>query len=275
MNIDTIRSIRGAALSLSIMIAGCALRADQRRFGYSYEPGTTPKGELEVEQWTTFRTQRDASVGELHFNRWEFKTELEYGLSERYSVSLYINNSYETFKDPASGMHPSKLKFDGVAVENRFAVLDSRDHPVGLTLYLEPRFSGLETELEAKLILGQRHGDWRWAFNLTEATEWSDHFRSVEGELEASFGIGKQFGRRWFVGLELRDHNELPDYKEWENTAIYFGPTATYRRKNWWATLTVMPQIYGTGFLGSHGSNRLDLEGHERLNVRLMFGFEF
>jgi len=33
-------------------------RADGSRFTYSYEPETTPQGELEFEQWVTLRTQR-------------------------------------------------------------------------------------------------------------------------------------------------------------------------------------------------------------------------
>ncbi len=46
-------------------------------------------------------------------------------------------------------------------------VLNPAEHAVGLTLYLEPRYSGDQAEVEEKIILGQRHGNWKWAFNLT------------------------------------------------------------------------------------------------------------
>ena len=114
------------------------------------------------------------------------------------------------------------------------------------------------------------------AFNLTHATEWSENLHKTEGEIEASFGIARDLGRRWSVGLELRDHNELPEYRKWENTALFLGPVVSYRQEKWWSALTVMPQIYGANFGGNPDSNRhLELEGHERVNVRLIFGISF
>jgi len=112
--------------------------------------------------------------------------------------------------------------------------------------------------------------------NLTHATEWSDAFRATEGELELSAGLARQLTHRWALGLEIRDHNELPDYRQWENTALYLGPTLSYRRLSWWAALSVMPQIYGWNAVDNPDRNTgLELEGHERLNVRLLFGFSF
>ena len=95
----------------------------------------------------------------------------------------------------------------------------------------------------------------------------------TEGELEASFGIARDLNNHWSVGLELRDHNELPDYSKWENTALFLGPVISYRQEKWWAALTIMPQIYGANFGENPDANRhLELEGHERVNVRLVFG---
>ncbi len=77
----------------------------------------------------------------------------------------------------------------------------------------------------------------------------------------------------WSLGLELRDHNELPDYRIWENTALYIGPVVSYRQEKWWAALTVMPQVFGANFHGNPGGNSwLELEAHERVNIRLLIG---
>jgi hypothetical protein len=247
--------------------------ADERRFTYTYEPETLPRGAMEFEQWVTLRTQRSAAVGQGNYNLWELREELEYGVTDNYSVSLYLNGQNESFRNPAAGSDFSKFSFTGVSIENRYLVLNPATHAVGLTLYLEPRFSGDEAEVEQKLILGQRHGDWKWAFNIGHATEWSDNLRTTEGEVEASFGIARDLGKHWSVGLELRDHNELPNYRSWENTALFVGPVVSYRQERWWAALTVMPQIFGANFNGNPGGNSwLELEGHERLNVRLMIG---
>lgn len=251
-------------------------RADERRFTYTYEPEVLPQGVMEFEQWVTLRAGRTSNVGEANYSQWELRQELEYGVSDRYSVSLYLNSNLEGFRDPATGMGASNFRFSGVSLENRYMLLNPAEHVVGLTLYLEPRFSGDEAELEQKIILGQRFGDWKWAFNLTHATEWKDNFHTTEGELEATFGITRDLGRHWSLGLELRDHNELPDYAKWENTALFLGPAINYRQEKWWATLSVLPQIYGANFGGDpDGHRNLDLTGHERVNIRLIFGIGF
>ena len=44
----------------------------------------------------------------------------------------------------------------------------------------------------------------------------------------------------------------------------------------WWGALTVMPQVYGANFDGNpDGIHHLELEGHERWNVRLIVGVNF
>src|SRR6266478_2590660 len=254
-----------------------AARADDRRFTYTYEPETMPEGAMEFEQWITLRTQRTTggAVRQRNYNLWELREELEYGVTDNYSVSLYLNLAAESFRDYSQDPPVDRSSFDfkGISVENRYMVLNPANHAVGLTLYLEPRYSGDEAEVEEKIILGQRHGDWKWAFNLTHATEWSDNLHTTEGEVEASAGLARDLNPHWSLGLELRDHNELPDYRKWENTALFLGPALSYRQEKWWAALTVMPQIYGANFGQNPDDNRhLELEGHERVNIRLVFG---
>ena len=159
-------SIAGAGLLLLTIQAS----AMERFFTYTYEPETMPQGMFEYEQWVTLRAGRNSAVGQEDFNLWEFRHEFEYGLTDNYTLSLYFNESLENFHEPESGHHISHFQFDGVSLENRYMVWNPADHAVGLALYLEPRISGSEAELEEKIILGQRFGDWKWALNLTHAT---------------------------------------------------------------------------------------------------------
>jgi len=251
--------------------------ADERRFTYTYEPETLPAGAAEFEQWITLRSQRTTGgdVQQGNFNLWELREELEYGVTDNYSVSLYLNAAAESYRDFSQNPAEDRSHFDfkGVSVENRYMLLNPANHAVGLTLYLEPRFSGDEAEVEQKIILGQRHGAWKWAFNISHATEWADNLHSVEGELELNRGLARDLNPHWSVGLELRDHNELPDYREWENTAFFLGPVVSYRQERWWAALTVLPQVFGVNFSENVDHNsRLELEGHERVNIRLLLG---
>jgi hypothetical protein len=267
---------RGCCSSL-VLVAGLLVsRANERNFSYTYEPETMPQGGFEYEQSITLRAGRNAAVGQEDFRLWEFRHEFEYGLTDNYTISLYVNHSLETFREPGIGKPFSDYNFDGISIENRYLVLNPVDHPLGLAFYLEPRYAGDNAELEQKIILGQRYGDWKWALNFTHATEWTDYWRQTEGEFEVSLGVDRHFAKHWSVGLEARDHNELPDYRQWENTAFYLGPVVSYQREHWWATLTVMPQIFGRNFVDNPSqSDHLDLEGHERWNARLLVGVGF
>lgn len=263
-------------LQLGLLLS-CAtiLQADERRFAYTYEPEVAPKGSLEFEQWVDLRAGRNRDVGQENFAKWQFREELEYGVTDRYSISGYLITSAESFRDPVAGTDESEFEFDGVAMENRYMLLNPAEYWTGLTLYLEPRYSGSEAEIEQKLIFGQRYGDWKWAFNLSHATEWEDNLHEVEGEFEASFGLSRDLNRHWSIGFEFRNHNELPEYEKWENTAFFFGPVVSYRQEKWYATLSILPQVYGRNFDGNPDHARhLDLDGHERLNARLIVGID-
>src|SRR5438034_4653376 len=201
------KRFRCALLFLGIASA----QATERYFTYTYEPEVFPQGAAEFEQWVTLRTQRNSAVGQDNFNKWELREEFEYGVTDNYSVSLYLNTSAESFRDPATSDDHSQFRFDGVSVENRYMMLNPAEHPVGLTLYLEPRFAGDEAEVEQKIILGQRHGKWKWAFNLTHATEWENNLHTTEGELEGTFGLAYNLNKRWALGVEFRNHNEIPE----------------------------------------------------------------
>src|SRR5439155_15817430 len=178
---------RRKAMLVGLLAGGLWLapaRADERRFTYSYEPELAPQGTLEFEQWVTLRTQRTKgdAVQQGNYNLWELREELEYAVTDNYSLSLYLNTAAESFRDYSQSppADTSSFDFKGISIENRYMLLNPAEHAVGLTLYLEPRYSGEEAEIEEKIILGQRHGDWKWAFNLTHATEWADNLHSTE-----------------------------------------------------------------------------------------------
>src|SRR5215471_12912908 len=138
----------GSKLLTGLILTGLCVgvgRADERRFTYTYEPELLPKGAMEFEQWITLRTQRTsgADVKQGNYNLWELREELEFGVTDNYSVSLYLNTAGESFRDFSQNpaVDESDFKFEGISLENRYMVLNPAAHPVGLTLYLEPRFS--------------------------------------------------------------------------------------------------------------------------------------
>lgn len=262
-------------------LLGCAMlatmiHADDRRFTYVYEPETLPAGAFELENWITLRAGRSKAVGRQNFNRWDLRQELEYGVTDWYTAAIYLNERAQSYRVPATGADVSSFTWKGISLENRFNVVNPAAHWIGLTLYLEGRYSGEEAELEQKIIIGQRHGNWKWAFNIEHEMEWEENLREKEGKVGASFGIARDLSKRWALGLEFRNENVLAQYKSWDNSALFVGPVLSYRREKWWAALTVMPQVYGWNKKGANdGSRHLELKDHERLNIRLLFGVNF
>lgn len=266
-------------LWLSGLISGVitiACHADERRFTYVYEPETLPAGAWELENWVTLGIGRNAKVGQENFNKWDLRQEVEYGVTDWYTAALYLNERSETFRNSATGGDESEFEWKGISLENRFNVLNPASHAIGLTLYLEGRYSGEEAAVEQKVIIGQRHGNWKWAFNLEHETEWEENLSDTEGEVGASFGLARDLGKNWALGLECRNENIFPEYESWENSALFLGPVLSYRQERWWGALTVMPQIYGWNDSSSQdGNDHLELADHEKVNIRLLLGFNF
>ena len=261
---------------LAGVVCTTSARADERRFTYVYEPETLPQGAFEFENWVTWRAGRTGVVGQDNYNRWDLRQEIEYGVTDRYTAAFYVNESSTSYSDPFSGANQSEFSFEGVSLENRYMVLNPAEHKIGLTLYLEGTYSGKEAEIETKIILGQRHGPWKWAVNFNYANEWEDKLSKVEGEAGASLGIARDLGKHWALGLELRNVNLFPNYQEWENSALYLGPTLSYRHEKFWAALSVLPQIYGWNNSASQdGNSQRELNDNEKINVRLLFGINF
>jgi len=260
-----------------LIVSGAGLvpaHATDRLFTYTYEPETMPEGGMEFEQWITSRSGRGSAVGQKDFYRWDFREELEYGVTDNYTIALYLNTKSESYVN-TMGDQETEFEFEGISLENKYLVLNPAEHAVGLSLYLEPTFSGSEAELEQKIILGQRHGDWKWAVNLTHATEWEDNLEEVVGEFEGSIGVARYLNARWAIGIEARCKTEIKEYKEPESTALYVGPTVSYRTDRWWAAISVMPQVWGKNYDGNpDGNTHLDLDHNERLNVRILIGID-
>src|ERR1041384_8320291 len=95
------------ALAISLATAAFTARADERLFTYTYEPETAPKGTFEFEQWVTSRLGRNRTVGQDDYQRWQFREVLEYGVTDNYTLALYVNHDYEHFKDNAGAKHSS------------------------------------------------------------------------------------------------------------------------------------------------------------------------
>ena len=253
-----------------------AAHADERFFTYVYESEVLPQGKWEFEQWLTYR--KGYPEGDRNFSRhiWDFREEIEYGLTERLSVSGYLNFRNDQVVARAVGLQDtSEFSFKGVSAEFKYQLLNPNKKPVGVALYFEPTYNGNEQELEYKVILSKNLGDkWVLAANVSYEQEW-EHGGGVtkkESVLEVTGGAAYRFTSHWSVGLEGRYHSVYQGlgFNDALGTGWFAGPNVHYGSSKWWATLTVLPQVAGNPSDG--GINRTE---HQTFETRLIFGHNF
>lgn len=229
-------------------------------------------GARELEIWNTYRSSRG-----YFYRRLDQRAEFEFGVGSNVMSALYLNYTWLE-RDPngtAPGGDPVSSSSVSISNEWKFKLADRVADPVGLGLYTEATLGLDEFELEGKLLLDKQLGKWLVAFNAVADNEWATELVSGEthtsSEFTAEFDLGIAYAvqSNFSIGLEVRNHNEIVG-GEWEHSALFAGPVLSYSSDAWWATLTILPQV--TGFKGATAGN-LVLDGHERLEARLLFSF--
>jgi hypothetical protein len=282
----------------SLLICGpiLAANADENYFGYSYGAEVLPRGKVEAYSWTTGRFGKGKGV----YSAYDFKQELEYGVTDRFQIGVYVNEVYHRFsggpladsgKDVAK--HRNRFSYQGNEVEFKYMVLNPLKDPVGLALLVEPEYklansvSGdkdLELELAGKVILQKNFLDDQLITVLNVATEFEwERPRPSRGESfknnmlwEVSDGVSYRIASGWFIGVEGLYHTEFEgvNIHNQGHWAIFVGPTLHYATQRWWATLTWLPQVIG-GPTDDSRSSQLHLGEQARNEVRLKIGFDF
>ena len=271
--------------------------AGESMFGYLYTAETIPAGQWEYEQWNTIRSGK--ARGE--YTAFDLRNEIEYGVTDRFQVALYINSGYLNLKnqydtEDVSMDVPDRNEFsvNGASLEFIYRILSPYKDAFGFAAYLEPELSvtdhmmgseKIESALEARLIFQKNFlGDELiTAMNLMAEPEWErvDNRTATELWFEFTLGASYRVKSNWFTGLEFRNHMEFPEMnlKNQEHSAYFLGPNVHYATENWWVHLTVLPQIAGWPRnlgMGSDGkpieSSYAHLGQHEKIDIRFKFG---
>jgi opacity protein-like surface antigen len=216
-------------------------RADEQIFNYTYGAEVMPEGTSQIYQWVTQRSEK----AEGSYQATDYRTEYEYGLTNRLQLSLYLDARSHFIEGSApvedDGMGGSmdaypdlnrKLGFDGVAAAFKYNILSPYiGNGLGIAVYLEPGYSRIfkitgermeQYSLEAKLIIQKNFLDDRLvtAINFTPEFEKrrfdNDPSRSWGDEMafEVTAGASYLVAPKWYVGLETRYHSEYPSKME-------------------------------------------------------------
>src|SRR5438105_2686043 len=140
--------------ALAAVVAAREARADRRAYGETYEAVTAPRGELDVELWTTGSQAGEIDGGPSSQGVRQM-VELEYGITDRWDVALYNMVDLTTASgDTASG-------YAGFKIETRYRPTFRGEWFVDPVFYLEAqeRTRGdAKGSLEGKLILAKDFG---------------------------------------------------------------------------------------------------------------------
>ena len=246
-----------AALTAAFLLTFQSAQAGQRRYVYSYETLTAPKGSIEFEQWVTWR-HRDVPGGDDR-DRYEFRHEIEFGLTDRLQLGLYLAD-WQYDEDDSEG-HDFRYQASGAEVI--YNLTNPNTDFLGSALYAELLIGEDLIKAEAKLLLEKRFGPFDIVYNATLEAEWEgDDYHDETGEFIQTFGVSYDLSKSFSVGLEGRHVIEMSDWENTEPAVFYFGPNVSYRHDRFFATLGWLWQT-------TH------LEGEPDFRPRLICGFDF
>ena len=244
------------AAMLMATAAGPSALAGERPFTFVYEATTMPAGHAEYEQWITFKTHKDADPD---FDRIDFRHELEFGVTDRLQVALYLSDwRYQDGDSVGTG-----AEWRDAAVEIIYNLTDPVTEPFGLALYGELKLGDELVEIEGKLIVQKNIGKWVFAWNGTIEAEWEGpDLAEDKGKFEQTFGGSYQFSPKFLGGFELLHEIEYEDWSDWGEPVLYLGPNFSYPAGQWWTTITALTQV-------------TDVDAEPDFQLRLIFGFDF
>jgi hypothetical protein len=252
-----LRKASGRAIAALILGAATALastravRANPRPLPYTYIYETLPKGEAEVELYTDVTPLRalNPSGAPSWYLAQQFQVEIEYGLTDRLELGLYV-----TLAPSDAGWmdQPNLPEGTGIKQRLRYRFGDAGQWPIDLAVYGEVTENEREIELEGKVILQRRVGPLRFAANAWaereyyfRANQMSDPpgqngplFGNREWVLNPTAGVVYEGSPRVQPGVEYWMHAEHLDGGGWViEPQHYLGPTVILQfGKIWWSS---------------------------------------
>ena len=272
-----------SALSILTILSVQCIKAQDRQFVRTYQSSVLPKGAMDLEAWSTFRTGR-----EYFFNRIDNRIEFEMGLNDKVQTAFYFNASHLAFganKDTLGGIADTSQS--GIFHESEFSIssewkwklLDPSANNFGLALYAEIGLAPSEIEIENKIIIDKKTDKNVFALNLVNEyaikyeVEKGETKSVTEDEPEIDLAYMHMLKTNLGLGIELRNSNEIED-GNWNFSAMFGGPTLFYAGEKYFVILNALPQLANL-HKTDDAPNNLVLNAREKLEVRLLVGFHF
>ena len=249
-----------AAIAATVLVPAFTASATERRFTYTYETTTTPKGGIEFENWVTWK--HIGEPGTTHTDLFQFRHELEFGLTDHLQLGVYFFDWQYNRKDEDG----RDARWEHFGTELIYSLSNPTTDFLGSALYFEALVGENSLELEGKLLLQKNFGPLRVAYNLILEAAWEGDdfgdFDEREGEFAQTLGISYDINKNFSVGAEVLHEIPLPDWEEAEDSNLFIGPNASVRFGRVFVTATALFQV-------------TNVEGEPDGQIRLITGFDF
>lgn len=251
--------------SLLLIVGVNNSRADQKQFARSYTAYTLPANALEFEFWQS----GNIGKGIGYYYNWQPRFEVEYGVTDRLTASMYFN--LEETKSSENNFEPEPLSLSSTSVEFRYRLTNPNQYWLDPALYFEFGYGGNEISYEPKVLLTKRFGNFLSTINFATEIDRNPTTSETESDFEISAGLAYELSKNFSLGLEISHHKNFSGIWGGEiNSATFAGPTLSFRSDRLYLVMNVMPQISGNPSTVSG----LDLVGHEKYEFRTILGIE-
>ncbi len=232
------RRLCAALFLLGGLAAAPAVDATPRPLPYTYVYETLPAGEAEIELYTDLTPLRlvDAAAAPGMHLVPQYQVEIEYGLTDRLELGLYLAYAPTDFSGYLYAPHTTEGS--GVKQRLRYRFGEAGQWPVDSAVYGELAENDHELEFEGKVILQRRVGAFRLAANAwAEAEyEWAGNEKALVLNPTAGAVLEK-----WVTvqpGIEYWMHGEYVNGTGWViKPTHYVGPTVMLQLgKVWWSS---------------------------------------
>lgn len=198
-------------LFLIIVLAAPSSFADRRKYVWTYGTAIMSPDESELEFYQTTRLDNT--------NSWEYRIELEHGISSRADFSVY-----QIFTQADGG----SFKWDAFQLRTRYRLAAPGTVPFDPVLYLEYNRKldlAKQNKLEGKLLLAKDFDKVNLAINPVYEFFWApgDPIHEVGLDIGLSYEVSYKFT----IALESTSRYEMLKDLEDESSS-YFGPTISF-----------------------------------------------
>lgn len=215
------KKVAGVFFALAVLLGVVEYSfADRRSYVWTYEYQSMPKGMAEIEYYLTTEVP---DKGRSNVNTWKHWVELEYGLTDRFDISMY-----QMWKQ-SNTSSSSSFGYDGLKIRARYRIGEKNKFIVDPLVYLEYiRDDDLSAPHvgEAKLILAKDINDWNTSYNQIIKRNLE---RSGKTEHEYAASVGYAVLPTLKLCLESKGNYSSEKYA--------LGPTASFAAHKFWVSL--------------------------------------